>query len=294
MDKSGKTIRPQPRLVQHAVTRQIAGVAGSKRAAVSREAHAGPLALTRVLQILKLLGEEEDGCTMAELSRLLDAPRSSTFALLQPMTSQGYLARSGTRYRLGAAAFDLASGILRSRDDDQIIQGAMSDLAHGTGQTITCSELVLEEGVLVHRHVHPGRGSIRYVVDVGARRSLHDTAAGRVLLAHADPQWLADYLKTLRLGGSARANAAELRRIKEHISSAQQLGYSTSFGEYDPAVGAFAAPILDANRRATRTINVTGPVRDVVAAQAAILRLIMLTSRRLSKALMPRPATPER
>src|SRR5256885_15968201 len=75
----------------------------------------GPRSLARVLGLFDAVAKSADGLTLAKLSASLAAPKSSLLMLLRPLAAGGYLVHEGGRYRLGPAAFRLASGIQSPR-----------------------------------------------------------------------------------------------------------------------------------------------------------------------------------
>ncbi|HEV7912721.1 MAG TPA: helix-turn-helix domain-containing protein [Albitalea sp.] len=73
------------------------------------------MALTRVLQLLRLLAERPGGLALAPLSVALQAPKTSVLSLLRGLTAHGYLERSDTVYRLGAESLALGTLLASAR-----------------------------------------------------------------------------------------------------------------------------------------------------------------------------------
>ncbi len=127
-----------------------------------------------------------------EAARLLGAPRASTHRLLVTLRQAGVLeANEEGQYRLGLRLFELGSyAPLRRRLHDECSQplerlsaqvALPTVLAARDGTDLLCLEKVY------HRQADmPTR--------VGQRAPLHDTAAGKVLLAHAPRSIVERYL----------------------------------------------------------------------------------------------------
>ncbi|MCC7273610.1 MAG: IclR family transcriptional regulator [Alphaproteobacteria bacterium] len=244
---------------------------------------AGPLSLTRILHILEILSRHEDGRSLAELCRALEAPRSSTFALIRPLVALGYLAREDGRYRLGPAALVLALGILGTRDADQIVFSILKDLSDKTALTVMYSQFLREDAVIVHRNVIQSRRAIRFVATVGQRRPLLMTAGGRAVLSACEPAWVRRQLDAataprLRVGSAAR------KRYEAMLARVREQGFATSLGEFTEDVGAVAAPVLGTDGRPIASIAASGPVTQVAADLDRIGREVALAGRKLSQA----------
>ena len=57
----------------------------------------------RVLNILDVLSHSDDGLTMAEICRTLQAPKSSLFPIIHTMAEEGYICfdETSNHYRIG-------------------------------------------------------------------------------------------------------------------------------------------------------------------------------------------------
>lgn len=245
----------------------------------------GPRSLTRILRILEILSEPDDGHSLADICRRLRAPRSSTFALVRPLLSLGCLIREAGIYRLGPAAFALASRILGARDADKIVPAVMRELSETTGLTIMFSEFLKDEAVVVHRQAIQSRRSIRYVATVGNKRPLLTTAAGRAVLAFSDLRWLRRYLDGVGPEANMPPRSAARQRYEAMLERVRRQGFATSLGEFTKGVGAVAAPILSAEGQAVGSIGAAGPVAEVRADLEHIAHEVGIAARTLSQSM---------
>lgn len=132
------------------------------------------------------------GMTFAELSRSIDAPKSSVYGFIRGLVAAGWLYQDNTHFYIGPAlhGLTLASGHLRA--------GAVTDA--------DLQALHEAAGVTVFLGVQAGDDLI-YVSEVGAdllagfaarsniRRGLLETAGGKALLAELDPAQRDAYLR---------------------------------------------------------------------------------------------------
>jgi DNA-binding IclR family transcriptional regulator len=135
------------------------------------------------------------GMTFAELSRAVDAPKSSVYGFMRGLVAAGWLHQDNNRFYLGPALYGLtlASGHLRA--------GAVSDRDLHALHEVT--------GTAVFLGVQAGDDLI-YVAEVGAeklagfaarsniRRQLLETAGGKILLAEMPAAERDAYLRRRR------------------------------------------------------------------------------------------------
>ena len=107
--------------------------------------------------------------------------------------------------------------------------------------------------------------SIRYTVALGTVRPLYCSAAGRVLLAFADPAYITRYLKRAPftpLTKQTLTRGADLRRLLPQIRE-QKLAITV--GEVSSDVAGFAAPIFDREGRVIAALTMAAPVSRTLA-----------------------------
>ena len=77
-----------------------------------------PMALTRVLHLLRLLADRPGGLSLAQLSAALEAPKTSVLSLLRGLTAHCYLQRRDGLYRLGPKSLTLGAQLVAVRQSD--------------------------------------------------------------------------------------------------------------------------------------------------------------------------------
>jgi len=251
-------------------------------AAASRTADSGPLSLRRILKILQMLGTQPEGASLSQITGFLEAPRSSTFALLQPLVAGGFLVRADGRYKLGPGAFSLASDILSARHDGYVLDSVLNHLSEQTLFTIMHSEFLRERGATIHREVIQSRRTIRYVGTVGVERPLITTASGRAILAFAGAAWTKKYLDGVQGTPALRPGSATRRKFDRMLEQVRRDGFAASIGDFDVRIGAVAAPIMDAQGLAVGSVGVAGLASEIEAELASVVPLVRAAGSSLS------------
>lgn len=220
----------------------------------------GPRSLIRTLRILEQLAAAPQGATLAMLSVELQSPKSSLLGLLRPLCSYGYIVNTAGRYVLGPAAYRLGLSIMPTVSISRIATPIMQELVERCGETVLVAVLDREADTAVYVEKIESTQSIRYTVAIGTARPLYCSAAGRVLLAHADEEYIERYLRRAvfpPLTPQTLTRAADLRRLLPQV---REQGLSVTIGEVSSDVAGFAAPIFDHQGRVIAALAMAAPV----------------------------------
>jgi IclR family transcriptional regulator, acetate operon repressor len=146
----------------------------------------------RVLLTLQRLAEHPRGVSLDELSRELDAPKSSVHRALATLVQVGFAEqeRPGGRYRLGFELVRMAFGYHEQSDEQALVEPALEALAQRFGETAHYARLDVAEIVYVAKVTPPVYG-VRMTSVIGGRNPAHCTGVGKALLAHALPDRVA-------------------------------------------------------------------------------------------------------
>lgn len=238
-----------------------AAPAPHRRDAASASAAAtGPRSLIRILRIVEYLAAAPQGLTLAALSADLQCPKSSLLGLLRPMCNYGYTVHGDGRYVLGPAAYRLGVSIMPTLSIARIAAPIMRELVTRSGETVLVATLDQDAGSAVYVEKIESPRSIRYSVALGTSRPLYCSAAGRVLLAFADPAYITRYLKRAPfapLTMQTLTRSADIRRLLPQIRE-QKLAITV--GEVSSDVAGFAAPIFDREGRVIAALTMAAPV----------------------------------
>jgi DNA-binding IclR family transcriptional regulator len=221
--------------------------------------------IDRVTQILEEV-VYRPGMTFAELSRALDAPKSSVHGFIRGLLEVGWLHQDGNRFFIGPAihGLTLASGHLRA--------GAVTDA--------DLQKLREEVGVAVFLGVQAG-DSLIYVSESGAdllpgfaartniRRRMLETAGGKALLAAMPAEQRDEFL---RRRGSEEADLIEAffsdydeivrsRVARNLLQGGTRLGLATVV--YGP------------NSRPAAAVTMTGRASDMLPREASLTRTLL-------------------
>lgn len=203
----------------------------------------GPRSIARVLDLLKLLSRTKESVTLAELSAGLSVPKSTLIDTLRGLCELSYVVPIDGGYRLGPAAYHFASRIVANWSAPEIIRAEVKKLAEETGESVGFAIADWELGQAFYTEAVNSVQPVRYAMQPGLRAPLYASAAGRVLLAYADPDRVDNYLAHAKLKSLTEETRTNPARIREHLKTIREHGYCASFGEMLKDTAAIAVPV---------------------------------------------------
>lgn len=141
----------------------------------------------RVLDILELLSTNGNGMTLTELSKALNAPKSSIMPLVHTMTTRKfiYMNQENLKYFIGIAAFSVGSSYTNHIDALEFIKSEMKHIVSESNET--CQLGIQNQSNLLYIAKEDSDEPIRLVSYVGKQLPLYCTAIGRAILADMEP-----------------------------------------------------------------------------------------------------------
>ncbi|MBN9560833.1 MAG: IclR family transcriptional regulator [Alphaproteobacteria bacterium] len=205
----------------------------------------GPRALSRTLRIIERLAGVPEGSTLTQLSAALESPKSSLLGLLRPLCALGYVVNVNGRYTLGPAAYRLGVSIMPTLSMARIAQPILRQLADQFEETVLIATLDRDAARAIYIDKVESSHSIRYTVPLGTARPLYCSAAGRVLLAHADTAFVEHYLRTAAFEPLTLRTVTSPSEVRDLLPKIREQGLAMTVGEVSADVAGFAAPIFD-------------------------------------------------
>lgn len=237
----------------------------------------------RILQILDFLHGHGEGIRIGALAKALNAPRSSTYALINALLDAGLLEMSQDDGRVFFGKRIYLYGLSYMRENP-LARRARQEVDRLAKETDETSEFcMLQGGRYTIIHMCPGTRPFRISSAVGLQIPIPWTASGRLLLA-----------------GRARAEIEALiapddlvlpdgRRIElddflASISVAAKDGFCRTIGLVDAYTQCLAAPIYSAEGKVEGTICLVLPIDATDERVATLQARLMQSAHKLSAA----------
>ena len=256
-----------------------------ERTGVAPCADGSPMAVTRVLRLLRILADHPAGLALTPLCLVLNAPKTSVLSLLRGLTAHGYLQRSNDLYELGPEAFSLGASLVSARSLDVVALPFLREAVARSGETALIARIDRTADRLVYNPIIESTRAIRYAVPVGTTRPLFASSAGRVLLAFQDEAWRRDYLRRADLRAMTEHSVTDPAQLARLIEAARLSGLAVTFGEVTPDVAGFSAPIFEPDGRVNAALIIAAPIERGRAVADALQHLVMELAASISRAL---------
>jgi len=196
------------------------------------------------LRVLELV-LERDGLTLAELDRLVDAPKSSLHAYLTTLRDCRYLVQNGDRYEVAFRLTLLGDRVRHRHPVDGTALDVVEALAERTDEEANFT--LLEHGRLLLVHGASGRSAQTTDSDFRTEYYLHNTAAGKAILAELDRGRVERVVDEWGLPKETEATITDRDRLFEELADAESRGYGLVDEEFAPGLVAVGAPVRDAD-----------------------------------------------
>jgi DNA-binding IclR family transcriptional regulator len=212
--------------------------------------------------------------SLNELAARTGLPLSTTYRLASQLVQWGGLERGdGGGYRVGLLLAEIGTLAARGSTLQAVITPYLHDLYEATGENVQLAVISGRQALYLDRLPGPkaavGAGR-------GGRLPLHATAVGKVLLAHAAPEFVDDLIAAGLKQYTAHTviSAGPLRRALTEI---RRTGVGYAREELAPGSVSVAAPVFDSTPAAVAAISVvlrsakTHPGRYATAVRAVSL-----------------------
>jgi len=236
-----------------------------------------PQSVTRVIRIIEALCASSQPVSLAQLSRQLEAPKSSLAALLRGLADADFVVAADGVYRLGPAAYGLGSALLEARrrlQSPDLVREGMRRLAERSNETVLFAVRDKESGTLTYVDVIESRKAVRFAVSIGDRRPLYCTAGGRALLAALPDAELRQYLRALKPQRLTPETETDKRRLAELIDEARRNGYAQTIDQAGEGVFGTASLIHDAAGTVLGALIVAAPSARSEGRREELARLV--------------------
>ena len=238
----------------------------------------------KALELLDHFTVERPELGLAEISREVDAHKSSVFRVLTTLKASGFLEKDSLsgKYRLGLKILDLAGRVWGCHDIRQIAAPFMEELARQTEEVI---HLAVLDGADIVYLEKKGQGQILTVATrVGGRNPAYASSMGKILLADLSESELKAILGQGKLKKLTPNTIDEIPKLIKELASIRKQGFALDNEETFPGIRCVGAPIRDARGRVIAAVSATVPAQRMDDKRIRELwRLVTNTARMISE-----------
>jgi len=269
---------------------RLAGAASP--AANGRERPLGPpiLVLRKAWRVLDAFSPERPTLEFQEIRAATGLPSTTCLRLVRNLVSEGVLAQTGDRYRLGLTILRWAAAARAGISLIDVVAPLLDELRDETGET--AGLFVREGGSRVCIALAETRHAVARRLWVGHALPLHVGSPGKVLLAYAGEA--AGASGRGRLVASTERTITDPAQLEAELGRIRERSYATSFGEWELEVSGIAAPVFAGERRCVGAVAISAPAQrlgpdDEARVAPMVVRAALDASMQL--AYLPEPTT---
>lgn len=212
-------------------------------------AYPGTQAIVRVLQLLKLFGQDQAEWSLNELVQHTNLNKTTVFRMLTALESEGLIERNERGdYRLGIVTAILGSRALYSNTLSKVARPFLADLAHQSSERVTLETPTLNANgsySMLILEVFESQYLIQIQQAIGTRLPLHATSTGKAILAFMSADERNAALQT-PLAALTEQTVVECCKLEQELENIRRQGYALAIGELEIGLMAAGAPIFDA------------------------------------------------
>lgn len=197
----------------------------------------------RALAILEYLNQPRRSCSISQLSRSLNIPKSTAHMLILTLSRHGYVVRAegGRSYTARVRFYGAPQLRIGSVYFEELALPQMHRLMRRTGLTVHL--VVGEHGQVTYlQKVSPATESLDTFV--GKRANLHSTAGGKVILAYQDEQPSRAFLAKDRFTRHTPNTISTVAELRAEIRSVRRNGFAVDDEEEELGTCCLAVPVF--------------------------------------------------
>lgn len=196
----------------------------------------------RTLDVLEALAAAPRRCSLVELARALQIPKSSLHGILRTLMQRGWVEAdtTGTRFGLGIRALQVGAAYLETDDAAELLAGVLDRLAAQFGETVHLGRLDGPHVVYLAKResVHP----LRLYSAIGRQLPAHATALGKVLLAQRGDDAV-DRLLNWPLPALTSHTITDPEALHRELAATRDRGYAVDREENTEGIVCFAMAV---------------------------------------------------
>src|SRR3954470_1804695 len=242
----------------------------------------------RMMRLLDVLEKHPEPLGLKQISQYTGLHPSTAHRILSAMSAARLVDRvEPGSYRLGMRLLELGNLVKSRISVRELALPLMRELHAQTGETANLSVRHDDEIVYVERTAS-GRSAMRVVHVIGARASLHVTAAGKLFLLEDGFARLRDYAKRTGLAMHTKNTITNLGLLERDLERTQRQGWATDNEEAEIGVRCVAAGIRDDGARLVAALSLSTPAERMKAHWGP---LVKETADRISSTIGHRPTS---
>lgn len=247
------------------------------------DASPGPLA--RYIDVLEVIAAFSGTITLADVSSILDLPKTTAHRLLKGLVRAGLAAEgdAGRSYSVG----DRLTRLLHAGADDgwyaSLAGPHLRALTESSTETCYLARLIGSRVVVAVSYSPDVRW--RGYVQPGIEMPINAAATGKAIMAFQSKELIAEALSHDLPKPTINSRTSK-KWIEQEFAKVRTTGYATCVGEIDEGLAAISVPVILPSGAVLHSVGMTGPLERIMNKQLpSRLAALKATAATLAKAL---------
>lgn len=216
-------------------------------------------AVVKAMEIMDCFSLQDTEFSLNQLCERTGMYKSRVHRLCGTLLATGYLVKtSRLNYRLGPKLMVLGKAYEQTNSLKSLAEPFMKQLSSDTGLSSALFVLDGMKCICMAREV--GGTRLVYAMNEGEYMELTPTAAGRVLLAYAEDEFVEKVLKETEYRKFTDKTIISIKKIRQELADIRKNGHAYNWEGREEGVAAIAAPIFDFEQKVPAAIAIVGPV----------------------------------
>ena len=214
--------------------------------------------LERAFAILELFQNNKSELSLKEISVSLNLNKSTTFGLVNSLTTLGYLLQNedNQKYSLGLKILSLTNAVKTNNILIRASRPYLEELSAKYRETVHSAQEL--NGSIVYLDKVEADTSIYINTQMGTKNYMHCTGVGRVLLAYKSPEEL-DMFLDQPLKPLTFNTITDPDDFKKEMAKIHENGYGGDDEEIEIGLSCVAVPVMKAENKPGFAISLAGP-----------------------------------
>lgn len=209
--------------------------------------------LERGLAVIRAFDSDDSSLTLSEVARKTGLTRAAARRFLHTLVDLGYVRSDGRLFSLRPLVLQLGYAYLSGQTLAEVAMPHLRDFVAQVHQSTSVSVLDGDDVVYIARAA--AKRIMTVQITIGTRFPAYETSMGRVLLAHADPAWLDDYLARVELAPTTALTVTSVDRLSDLLAQVRRDGHALVDQELEIGLRSLAVPIRDPSGTVVAAIN---------------------------------------
>ncbi|MDA3956338.1 IclR family transcriptional regulator [Oceanispirochaeta sp.] len=211
--------------------------------------------LEKAFAVIGCISEHDDGLTLSDIVKKLEAPKSTVFKILHTLEKELILEKMKDRYFLGSMLIHYGLHTLSQRDLKTVSRPFLNALMNETGETAHLAVPVGMQTMIldVELTTHP----IRFTSPVGSLFPLYCTSHGKLFLAYSEDYSFDEYISENTLCYRTKYTITDPETLRTELDVIKKQGFSMDEVEFIDDIRCCAAPVFDDKGSCIGAIGIT-------------------------------------